>query len=189
MKIYYKTKGLFNHTGSKWDLLSPSVESAIEYAHTYINMDPPRMIDEYHYSWEYFLAHSGESISTHFRTDFLDSEDISISEMIATHCCKTDLVLYRGVIDHIFRQMQQNATSLPGVDLFDKGFMSCSLVRGHELKSDHQLRIYVPAGSHVIYLGNVNDEQHFYEVVIQHGAKLRIIDMDSIYINCRLLSC
>ena len=37
-------------------------------------------------------------------------------------------------------------------------------------------------------MGNVNCEQHYYEVDIQHGAKLKVISTDNEYINCSLLS-
>ena len=34
---------------------------------------------------------------------------------------------------------------------------------------------------------NVNDEQSFYEVDVQHEAKLKIISADKTYINCKLI--
>lgn len=49
-------------------------------------------------------------------------------------------------------------------------------------------RILVPKGSHVKYMGNVNFEEHYYEVDIQHGAKLQVISADKEYINCLLVS-
>ena len=71
--------------------------------------------------------------------------------------------------------------------ILEKGFMQCSLVKGCESKCNYRLRIFVPKGSQVIYLGNVNNEQYYYEVDIQTGAKLEIVSVDDRYINCKLL--
>lgn len=65
--------------------------------------------------------------------------------------------------------------------------MATSLVKTHELNYKKKLRIFVPAGSKCVYMGNVNDELGFYEVTIQHDAALKIISIDKDYINCRLL--
>ena len=72
-------------------------------------------------------------------------------------------------------------------DLYEKGFLATSLVKGHELNYDIKLRIKVPAGTKCVYMGNVNEEQDFYEVDVMHGSKLKIISMDDEYINCELL--
>ena len=83
--------------------------------------------------------------------------------------------------------MQENAKNMKGVDLYEKSFLQTSLVKGHESNSQYHLRIYVPKGTQAVYLGNVNDEQFYYEVDIQHGAKLKVVSMDETYINCILL--
>ena len=58
-----------------------------------------------------------------------------------------------------------------------------------EIKREIRLRIFVPYGTNVIYLGNVNDEEErYYEVDVQYGAKLKIVSMDKTYINCVLIS-
>ena len=36
-------------------------------------------------------------------------------------------------------------------------------------------------------MGNVNEEQGYYEVDVMHSSKLKIISMDKEYINCKLL--
>ena len=186
--LFYRILGMLKNTGADWDRLAPTKENAIDFAHTNINSEPVRMIDSYRFSLEYCLAHSGESLNEHLREDRTDKEDIAISDMVAKHSCKTDLVLYRGVCDYVYDLMIQNAAPLEGVDFYEKGYMQCSLVKGHEINCKTKLRIFVPAGSCVIYLGNVNDEQHYYEVDIQHGAKLKLISIDQTYINCKLLS-
>ena len=186
--LFYRILGILKNTGADWDQLAPSELTAAAFAHKYINPEPTKMIDIYHYSWEYCLAHSGESLNEHLRKDRTDKEDIAISDMVAGHSCKTDLVLYRGVCEYVYDLMIQNAASLEGVDFYEKGYMQCSLIKGHEINCKTKLRIFVPAGSCVIYLGNVNNEQYFYEVDIQHGAKLKLISIDQTYINCKLLS-
>ncbi len=186
--LFYRILGMLKNIGADWDKLAPTKETAIDFAHNNINPEPIKMIDAYRYSLEYCLAHSGESLNEHLREDRTDKEYIAISNMVSTHSCKNDLVLYRGVCDYVYDLMIQNAAPLEGVDFHEKGYMQCSLVKGHEIDSKIKLRIFVPAGSCVIYLGNVNDEQGFYEVDIQHGAKLKLVSIDQNYINCKLLS-
>ena len=186
--IFYRIIGMLKNTGSDWDKLAQKKETAIDFAHNNINPEPIRMIDEYRYSLEYCLAHSGVSLNEHFREGRIDKQDIEISDMVSAHSCKTDLVLYRGVCEDVYNLMIQNASSLKGVDFHEKGYMQCSLVKGHESNYKTKLRIFVPSGSCVIYLGNVNYEQEYYEVDIQHGAKLKIVSIDQNYINCKLLS-
>lgn len=77
---------------------------------------------------------------------------------------------------------------LTDCDLYEKGFLATSLVKGHEINSKIKLRIYVPAGTKCVYMGNVNEEQGFYEVDVMHSSKLKIISMDDEYINCELLA-
>ena len=83
--------------------------------------------------------------------------------------------------------MVKNAKDVPDCDLYEKGFLCTSLVKGCEYAYDTRLRIFVPQGSNVVYLGNVNDEQENYEVVVQKGAKLKILSKDQQYLNCLLI--
>ncbi len=185
--LFYRIKDILHNTGADWDKLAPNIEDAINFAHKNINPEPIRQYDNFKFSLEYCLAHSGESLNERLRNDQLYDQDIKISDMVSEHSCKTDLVLYRSINDYVYDLMIDNAEGLDGIDYHEKGYMQCSLVKGHELKYKAKLRIFVPAGSHVIYLGNVNGEQDFYEVDIQHGAKLKIISIDDKYINCKLL--
>lgn len=77
---------------------------------------------------------------------------------------------------------------MPDCDLYERGFLACSLVKGQELNYKIKLRIYVPAGTKCVYQGNVNEEQGFYEVDVMHSSKLKIISIDDEYINCKLLA-
>ena len=56
--IIYRIKDIFSPVANTWDKLSPTEEEAINFAHTYINQEPKKMIDATHYSLEYCLDHS-----------------------------------------------------------------------------------------------------------------------------------
>ncbi|SDB68355.1 ADP-ribosyltransferase [Butyrivibrio sp. INlla16] len=186
--LFYRFKNIIYDTGANWDKLAPTIEDAINFAHRNINPEPIKPLPHSPCSLEYTLASDGENINKRLRNDYeLSNLDIQISDMVATHSCKTDLVLYRGINDYVNNLMIDNAEGLKGIDYHEKGYMQCSLIKGHELDCKTKLRIFVPAGSHVIYLGNVNNEQDYYEVDIQHGAKLKIITIDKEYINCKLI--
>lgn len=185
--LFYRIKDAILGIGASWDKLAPDKDTAIDFAHEHINKEPERMIDIHHYSMEYCLAHSGESVNERFRQNRADETDLKIAAMVDEHTTDTDLILYRGVCDHVFELMQKNAKEMPDCDLYEKGFLACSLVKGQELNYKIKLRIYVPAGSKCVYQGNVNDEQGFYEVDVMHSSKLKIESIDSEYINCRLL--
>ena len=184
--LFYRLKERFTHTGAGWDQLAPTTESAIDFAHTNLNEDPPTMIDLHHYSMEYCLAHSAESINERYRNGYPYDIDTKITDTLFTYTTGTDLVLYRGVCDHVYDLMVTNAKD-QGCDLYEKGFLCTSLCKGHEYNYKRKLRIYVPKGTHAVYQGNVNYEQENYEVDIQRGAKLNIISADNTYINCLLL--
>lgn len=185
--FYYRIIGKFYNVGDKWDQLSPTEEDAIEFAHKNINPEPQKMITETCYSLEYCLAHSGETINERFRQDRPDEIELKIVDMVALHTTKVPLVLYRGVCKEVFRQMKDNAKKIKNTDLYEKSFLQTSLVKGHESKSQYHLRIYVPEETQAVYLGNVNDEQFYYEVDLQHGTKLKIVSIDDEYINCKLI--
>lgn len=187
--IFYRTKDLILHIGSKWDKLAPSETEAIDFAHEFINPEPDKYISSDEFSKEYVLSHYGELYNPIFREgrNAQDDECKELFDMVAAHSTKRDIVVYRGVDAGIFEQMKKNAEGKEGVDLLDKGFLYTSLVKGNEAKSTHQLRIFVPMGTSAVYSGNVNDEQFWYEVVIQCGTPLRIVSVDKDYINCEIV--
>ena len=186
--LFLRIKGKFQNIGANWDKLAPTMEQAIEYAHTHINQEPERMIDAKHYSMEYCLASSGESINERYRQNRQEEIDLKIGDMVAEHTTDTDLVLYRGVYDSVYDLMKENAKNIPNCDLYEKGFLMTSLVKGHEINYKIKLRIYIPAGTKCVYQGNVNEEQIYYEVDVMHSSKLKIISIDNEYINCRLIA-
>lgn len=185
--IYYRVIGMFCNVGDKWDKLSPTEEEAIEFAHKNINPEPKRQISETQYSFEYCLAHYGENINERLRHATPNETDLKISDMVALHKTKIPLVLYRGVCEAVFKLMKENAKNMDDADLYEKSFLQTSLVKGHEIRSRYRLRIYVPEDAQAIYLGNVNDEQYYYEVDLQKGSKLKIVSFDGEYINCKLI--
>ena len=186
--LFYRIKDAILGIGASWDKLAPDKDTAIEFAHNHINEEPERMIaDTLKYTMEYCLAHSGESINERYRQNRADGIDRQIAATVEKNTTDTDIVLYRGVCEHVYKLMKENAKDMPNCDLYEKGFLATSLVKGREINSKIKLRIFVPARTKAIYQGNVNDEQSFYEVDVMHGAKLKIISIDDTYINCRLL--
>ena len=187
-KNIYRILDIIKHTGAEWDKLAPSQETAIQFAHENLNEDPLRKISENLYSLEYCLAHNGETINQRYRlNEYKDPTDLKIPSMMEKYTTKIPIVVYRGVCEYVFGLMTKNAEGIEGVDLVEKGFLATSLVKGHEIKDKYRLRIYIPAGTHAVYMGNINFEQNYYEVDIQHEAYLKIISMDKTYINCLLL--
>lgn len=83
--------------------------------------------------------------------------------------------------------MIKNAKNIKGIDLLEKSFLQTSLVKEHESNSQYYLQIYIPVGTQAVYLGNLNDKQYYYEVDIQHGARMKIISADDKYINCQII--
>lgn len=187
-KIFYRIKDMIMHIGTQWDKLSLKIDEAVEYAHIHINQEPQKYIQENHYTYEYRLAHFGVSINNRFRQDRADKDDLATAFIVSKNTTDTDLVLYRGVDHYIFNLMQKNAKKYNDCDLYEKGFLATSLVKGYEINSKIKLRIKVPAGTKCVYMGNVNDELEYYEVDVMHGSKLKIISIDNEYINCELLS-
>lgn len=189
-KLFYRIKNIITKTGNSWDSLSPSEEHAIEYAHKYINTEPPRYISNTQkYTAAYILARYGTYVNKNLRTNREDQDVTYITKVLSQNSCKKDFVIYRGVYKETFKQMKNAAKKLTHVDLYDKGFLQASLVKGKESTGRYiQLRIFIPIGTNVIYLGNVNQEESlYYEVDVQRGAKLKIISMDKEYLNCILL--
>ena len=183
----YKIKDKFLHIRQTWDPLAPDQAHAIEFAHTHINPEPARMLPSTKASPEYHLASLGDVINTDYRNNIVTEDYKAIEKMLSHHNTDTDLVLYRGICKDVLKSMIKNARKQANCDLYEKGYLSTSLVKGHQAKATYYLRIYVPAGTNVVYLGNVNyEEKKYYEVAIQHSSKLKIISIDNKYINCLL---
>lgn len=198
--IYYRIKEYIFHIGAKWDKKAVKEENAIDFAHEHINAEPKQCMN----SLEYLLANAGENINKQLRNRKMQDVDLYIRDiinMLKNNTTDTDLIVYRGIQDNVFNEVLKSlieeASIFPVCDLYDKGILATSLVKGKELRGSRSpqkpnkfkgFRILVPKGSHVKYMGNVNFEEHYYEVDIQHGAKLQVISADKEYINCLLVS-
>lgn len=189
--IFYRMKDLFLNIGTKWDELSPSKENAIAFAHEFINPEPQKYVpgNNMKYTPEYVLAHHGQLFNTIFREgrDEGDEDCTYLTDMLDAHATKKDMVVYRGICGYVFEHMKENAKNLKGVDLLDNAFLQSSLVKGHESRTKIRLRIFVPKGTKAVYMGNVNEEQWYYEVTIQRGTPLRVVSVDKEYINCEVI--
>ena len=187
---FLKLKGIFIRTGKKWDKdAAVAEEDALNFAYVHINAEPQKYDADDNYTLEYALAHYGETINERWRNEQPNKDDRDMAAMIAANSADCDLVLYRGISKNGFLQMVEDAKreQYKKKYILEKAFMSCSLVKGHELNHEVKLRIYVPKGTHLLYLGNVNDEQEFYEVVVQYGALLKVVSADKKYVNCELM--
>lgn len=185
----YREKERELKIAEKWDSMSVCKDDAIAFAHKYINEEPEKYSDERHlkYSYAYVLAHCGETINSRFRHNSVGKEEIECAKLVAMHSNDVPLILHRGIGKEVCKMMYESAFEMEDVDLYEASFLYCSLVKGNEIPSQYHLRIFVPEASQVFYTGNVNDEQHFYEVDIQVGGKLEIVSVDNKYINCRLI--
>jgi hypothetical protein len=67
--LFYRIKDILHNTGADWDKLAPNIEDAINFAHKNINPEPIRQYDNFKFSLEYCLAHSGESLNERLRND------------------------------------------------------------------------------------------------------------------------
>lgn len=185
--IIYRIKDKFLNIGQKWDQLAPDQAHAIEFAHTHINPKPLHTPIGTPQPPEFFLARKGDEINHYYRQDTPKEEYKKISAMMAKHSTDIDLVLYRGICPDVYKSMKRNARKKSNCNLFEKGYLSCSLVKGKEKRAIYHLRIFIPTGTHVTYLGNVNGEENvYYEVAVQHSSKLKVISKDNKYINCLL---
>lgn len=186
--FYYRflSKYIYKNLGCEWDALAPNKSEADAFASKYLNPEPSDRDDLGNLTAEYILASSGETINRKLRAGENNAILDDLSQMVSNHKTQRPHVLYRGICFEVFKQMTQNATPFKGIDLYEKSFMQCSLVRGSEHKANLHLRIYVPEGIEAIYLGNIADNLKSYEVAIQRGVGLKIISIDQKYINCRL---
>lgn len=184
--IFYKIKNKFLNIDKQWDSMATNEIYVEEYAHKHINPEPEKWMSDY--KIQYGLAEFGEIINKQYRSGNITVDNQKYHNLLKQYNTDIDLVLYRGIHKEIYKLMKQNARYMKDCDLYEKGFMSTSLVKGHEFNTNIKLRIYVPANTNVIYHGNINNELDLYEVVIMCGAKLKIISIDKTYINCKLIS-
>lgn len=176
-----------HHISTSWDNKSFPEEYADDLAHEYINKEPekPKQGTDYSTNTYYKLAASGETINGRLRNG--ENTDMDIINMVKSNHTKKSLILYRGVCDDVYEKMLLNAKDIPDVDYVERGFLCCSLVKGHHINGDICFRIFVPKGTPAAYMGSVNSEPGYYEVDVLCGCKLKIISIDSEFVNCELV--
>ena len=187
-EFYYKLRGKIFQTGKKWDLLSSSKDEVHDFAKKYLNKEPDKYIGG-SLSDEYIVAASGERIGEILRSEHgVDSTILSIYNTLKKYSTKKDIVVYRGVNKPVFDKMIESAKGDSTVDFKEKAFLHTSVVKGYEISdSSRKLRIKVPKGTNAFYVGNISGEEStYYEVIVQKGARLKVISIDD-YINCELV--
>lgn len=182
--FFLKLKNIILQTSKKWDTLSPTENNVKAFVQKNLNREININDTDYHNA--HYLAAQGEIINKHFRMDRQDNTEINIEKMLYNYHTKNDIILYRGVYETVFNDMLKHAQEFPDCDLYEKGFLSTSLVKGKEIEHPTRLRIFIPSGTNCIFLGKINNEAR-YEVVVQRGAKFKIISADKIYLNCTLI--
>lgn len=179
---------MFKKNFKKYDVVTKDHAEAFGSLH--LNIEPDQYKDPLNKkvcSDEYALSYSGQSISDRFRRGTESERDLQIAETVNTYTLKEEITVYRGVCEYVFDTMKENAKGIKGVDFLEKGFLFTSLVKGCEMNAKKHLRIIVPAGIHAVYTGNLNGEG-WYEVVIQHGAKMKYLGTDKEgYITLKVL--
>lgn len=187
-EFYFKLIGKIFQTGKKWDSLSSSKDEVRDFAKKYLNEEPLKYIDG-GLSDEYIVVSSGETIGEHLRSEQWVNDTIhGIYNTLKKYSTKKDIVVYRGVSKLVFDKMIESAKGDATIDFKEKAFLHTSVVKGYEISDLYRkLRIKVPKGTSAFYAGNINNEESiYYEVVVQKGARLKVISIDD-YINCELV--
>lgn len=187
-EFYFKLIGKIFQTGKKWDSLSSSKSEVRDFAKKYLNEEPLKHIDG-GLSDEYIVVSSGETIGERLRSEqWVDGTIHSIYNTLKKYSTKKDIVVYRGVSKPVFDKMIESAKGDATIDFKEKAFLHTSVVKGCEISDSYRkLRIKVPKGTNAFYAGNINTEESiYYEVVVQKGARLKVISIDD-YINCELV--
>ena len=187
-ECYFKLIGKIFQTGKKWDSLSSSKDEVRDFAKKYLNEEPLKYIDG-GLSDEYIVVSSGETIGERLRSEQWVNDTIhGIYNTLKKYSTKKDIVVYRGVSKLVFDKMIESAKGDATIDFKEKAFLHTSVVKGYEISDLYRkLRIKVPKGTSAFYAGNINNEESiYYEVVVQKGARLKVISIDD-YINCELV--
>ena len=187
--IWSKLKEIIFRYGEKWDALTPKEDEAINFAHNYINMEPARYEEGTSRPSSMYRIAASQPISQRLRSNIASDIDIELLEALKRYILPNDIIVYRGIFEDDFKNMIKNAKIIGNCDLYEKGLYSTSIVKGkQESKRAYQTRTFLPKGTNAVYLGDVNDEEkRYYEVLVQKGARLKIVSMDKSFINCILI--
>ena len=178
---------------SYWNQYKATPENVELFAHKYLNMDPAARNKDGSLTSEKIICSSGSSISDRYRFNENASDLEFITDAIKKYQTSAPVILYRGVSDIPMEKMIEAAKDLDDddVDFYEKGFMSCTLLKETAYDYPVQLVIYVPPYFHVMYAGHLNDEEEpicRYECIIMRGAKLKIMTQKGNTYYCLLKS-
>lgn len=210
-RIFLRLKELLYRYGSRWDKLSPDMgevsrerrasmsleeeeqylENITQYAIKNINTPPKdsQVDNPYKYTPERMICNNGINYNKNLRESILCDEVFENSEYIRKYKLEVDIVVYRGVTDSVLSHNIESAMGNRHFDLYEKGFLFASLTKSTCLQGcKNNMRIYLSKGTCAFYSGNVNNESYLQEIVVQRGAKLKILSKDKIYLNCLLIN-
>jgi hypothetical protein len=118
----------------------------------------------------------GRTISSKLTTAIQDME--SAFQKITM---KENVLLQRGsnwMPDEIENAISSgNIDSVKGMVLQDKGYMSTSIDATSNFSGKYQLQIKAPQGTEGIYVGEFSEYKTEYEVILNKGTKLKIVDV------------
>ena len=185
--------------GSIWDSMAQTATTAIDFAHTNIN-PPPTMEQKWMNVLSKNVEHYNKTLrypeSTNSKDRINEIAEINeIAKNVRNNKSKKDLILYRQITNEGYENMLEEAKSMKNIDLYDKGFMCTSLVKGVEHTFGYgygadegftRLRIYAPEGTGCVYMFDIQESGN-YEVILPPGTKLKIISKGLNYVNCQVL--
>lgn len=178
---------------SRWTEFMATSESVEVFAHEKLNKDPQPCTGDGKDTAERILCSKCSPISDDYRFNHDTSHLEFITKAMRKYKTYVPIVLFRGVSDIPMEKMVEAAKELKedGVDFYEKGYMSCSLLKEKSSPYKDQLIIYVPPFNHVIYAGHCNDEEEpecRYECIIMRGSKLQILKQENNTYYCLLKS-
>ena len=188
-------KELIFSYGKKWDKLAASKSNLEEYVKENLNEEPEKFYNNNRLkpTFERSIAKDSGDIfnnmlyMTATHNDDYNSDELNYYiEAIRKYTTKNDIVVYRGVKEFVMQSTIKEAIN-KNCDLYDVAFMSTSLFKSEERIYPYYLRIYIPKGTCAYYVGDASDEGDNYEVLVQKGARLKIVSKDKVYYNCILL--
>lgn len=178
---------------SKWQMYQADSFDVEAFAHLKLNMDPVARDENGYETAEKILCSKCSPISDNYRFG-RDTSDLEyITYALKKYTTSEPIILFRGVCDVPMEKMVEAAKKLgeDGIDFYEKGYMSCSLLKEKASPYKYQFVIYVPPFNHVMYAGHCNDEEEpecRYECIIMRGSKLHLVKQEKDTYYCILES-
>ena len=196
LEDFFRQIGIWNAEQgeiSKWQMYQADSFDVEEFAHKKMNMDPVARDESGHETAEKILCSKCSPISDNYRFG-RDTSDLEyITDALRKYKTSEPIILFRGVCDVPMEKMVEAAKELDedGIDFYEKGYMSCSLLKEKASPYKYQFVIYVPPFNHVMYAGHCNDEEEpecRYECIIMRGSKLKLLKQEKDTYYCILES-